>query len=83
MLLDQIRRYGWDANISDAADLMLKPSQGGRRVRKNAAISMQMQDWPDALNHPEWQRDDHILWGPDRLMTTFSKFRFSVQRNSS
>ena len=46
------------------ANLTLKPEQGGEKVKKNAAISMQMQDWPDALNHPEWQRDSRILWGP-------------------
>jgi aldose 1-epimerase len=51
-------------------------------VRKNAAISMQMMDWPDALNHPEWQRDHKILHGPDGLMTTFSKFKFSVAKGT-
>ena len=61
-----------------AANMTLKPGQGGGAVRKNAAISMQMQDWPDALNHPEWQRDDRILYGPDGLMTSFSKFKFRV-----
>jgi aldose 1-epimerase len=66
-------------NELDTANLTLKCKQGGGKVQKNAAISMQMMDWPDALNHPEWQRDNHVLWGPDRLMTTFSKFKFSVE----
>lgn len=44
---------------------------------------MQMMDWPDAVNHPEWQRDAHILYGPDRLMTTFSKFKFLVKGKSN
>lgn len=59
-------------------NMTLKAAQGGGMVKNNAAISMQMQDWPDALSHPEWQRDDRVLYGPDRLMTTFSKFRFRV-----
>ncbi|KAK5132878.1 hypothetical protein LTR08_008398 [Meristemomyces frigidus] len=80
MYTDQeaIRLLTWDDG--EHSNLTLKGRQGGGAVMKNAAISMQMQDWPNALNHPEWQRDDHILWGPDRLMTTFSKFKFSVGR---
>lgn len=65
-----------------SGNLTLKAGQGGGKVQKNAAISMQMMDWPDALNHPEWQRDHKILWGPDGLMTTFSKFKFSVAKSN-
>jgi aldose 1-epimerase len=66
--------------LKPAGNLTLKTAQGSRRVQKNAAISMQMMDWPDALNHPEWQRDHKILHGPDGLMTTFSSFKFSVDQ---
>ncbi|KAF3480347.1 aldose 1-epimerase family protein [Arthroderma uncinatum] len=73
---EAVRLVTWDGGPN--SNLTLKEGQGGKPVQKNAAISMQMMDWPDALNHPEWQRDKHILFGPDRLMTTFSKFKFSV-----
>ncbi|KAK4067250.1 uncharacterized protein Triagg1_7693 [Trichoderma aggressivum f. europaeum] len=78
MYTDQeaVRLVTWDN--SKATNLTLKAAQGGSKVQKNAAISMEMMDWPDALHHPEWQRDKHILYGPDRLMTTFSSFKFSV-----
>lgn len=66
-----------------AANLTLKGGQGGNKVQKNAAISMQMMDWPDAVNHPEWQREHKILHGPDGLMTTFSSFKFKVARKKS
>jgi hypothetical protein len=66
--------------LTYAGKLTLKNAQGGRKVRKNAAISMQMMYWPDVLNYPEWQRDHKILHGPYGLMTTFSSFKFSVAR---
>jgi len=76
-------RLNSNANGIVSANLTLKSSQGGGKVRQNAAISMQMMDWPDALNHPEWQREHKILHGPDGLMTTFSSFKFSVARKKS
>jgi len=82
MYTDQeaVRVVTWDNGSN--TNLTLKSTQGTGKVEKNAAISFQMMDWPDALNHPEWQRDSHILWGPDRLMTTFSRFKFSVAGKS-
>lgn len=44
----------------------------------HAAISLQMQDWTDAVNHPEWQRDSKIFWGTHQLYTTYSTYAFSV-----
>lgn len=74
---EAVRVRTWDDGA--APNYTLKESQGGGKAKRNAAVSLQMQDWPDALNHPEWQRDDHILFGPDGLMTSFSSFKFSVR----
>ena len=56
----------------------LKETQGDIDAPQYAAISLGMRDWTDAVNHPEWQRGHKILWGPDRLYTTFSRYKFSV-----
>lgn len=57
-------------------------SQGGRvPVPRHAAVSLQMQDWTDAINHPEWQREDRVIWGTDRLYTMYSTYKFSVKRD--
>ncbi|KAK9439894.1 Glycoside hydrolase-type carbohydrate-binding, subgroup [Metarhizium brunneum] len=82
MYTDQaaVRLVTWDKPYSNLA---LKAAQGGAKVGKNAAISMQMMDWPDALHHPEWQRESRILYGPDRMMTSVSKFKFSVKGRTS
>ncbi|KAM3426612.1 hypothetical protein NHJ13734_009359 [Beauveria thailandica] len=58
-----------------------KKSQGEGSVPPQAAISIQMQDWTDAINHPEWQREDKVIWGPDRLYTMYSTYKFSVTRD--
>jgi aldose 1-epimerase len=60
--------------------IKLKPGQGNTDVPQYAAVSLQMQDWTDAVNHPEWQRDSKIFWGTDQLYVTYSKFKFSVEQ---
>ncbi|KAH7310215.1 putative aldose 1-epimerase family protein [Rhexocercosporidium sp. MPI-PUGE-AT-0058] len=60
--------------------MQLKKGQGGTDVPQYAAVSLQMQDWTDAVNHPEWQRDDKIFWGTDRLYVTYSTYKFSVNQ---
>jgi len=40
-----------------------------------------MQDWTDAVNHPEWQRNEKVIWGTDRLYVTYSTYRFSVKKS--
>jgi aldose 1-epimerase len=45
-----------------------------------AAVSMEMHNWPDAINHPEWLRGKETIWGTDQLYTTFSTFKFSLDR---
>ncbi|KAH7409667.1 galactose mutarotase-like domain-containing protein [Cadophora sp. MPI-SDFR-AT-0126] len=58
----------------------LKKKQGNGTYPMFAGISLQAQDWTDAINHPEWQRDDKIIWGPDRCFIAYSTFKFSVQK---
>ncbi|KAI1085700.1 putative aldose 1-epimerase family protein [Whalleya microplaca] len=58
-------------------NLSLKKDQGGGEVRPHSAISLEMQDWPDAVNHPEW-RDRKTMWGMDGLYTSFATYKFSV-----
>lgn len=60
-----------------------KETQGGGEVPRHAAVSLQMQDWEDAVNHPEWQRDERIHWDTDELYVTYSRYRFHVDRDSS
>ena len=61
----------------------LKKTQGEGVVPPQGAISLQMQDWTDAINHPEWQRDDRVFWNPDRLYTMYSTYKFSVNREGA
>lgn len=55
----------------------LKDDQGTGNVPQHGAISMEMQDWPDAVNHPEWI-NRKTLWGMDGLFTRFATYKFSV-----
>jgi hypothetical protein len=57
----------------------LKKKQGNGTYSNLAGISLQCQDWTDAINHPEWQRGHKIIWGPDRILFTYSSFRFTVK----
>jgi aldose 1-epimerase len=61
--------------------IKLKQGQGKGNVPQYAAVSLQMQDWMDAVNHPEWQRDSKIFWDTDQLYVTHSKYKFSVEQN--
>lgn len=47
------------------------------------AISMEMQDWTDGINNPEWQREGRTVWGMDGLYTTFSSFKFTVDKKEA
>ncbi|BCR97997.1 putative aldose 1-epimerase family protein [Aspergillus luchuensis] len=57
--------------------LQLKKGQGAGNVPRHAAISLEMQDWPDAVHHPEW-RNRKTIWGMDGLYTRFATYKFSV-----
>lgn len=49
--------------------LPLKSTQGvkGRAafVQKYGCVVMEVQDWIDAINQPEWQRESRQIFGPN------------------
>jgi aldose 1-epimerase len=65
-------------NLQPTDPVRLKKQQGQGQVPNLGALSMEMLNWPDAINHPEWQRKESTIWGPEALYTTFSSFKFSV-----
>jgi aldose 1-epimerase len=74
----------WD---KETGEIPLKNSHVGSSgehvpVPRHAAVSLQMQDWTDAINHPEWQREDRVIWGTDRLYTMYSTYKFSVRKDT-
>ncbi|KAI1779147.1 putative aldose 1-epimerase family protein [Hypoxylon cercidicola] len=60
----------------DSVDL--KKGQGQGRVPDFGAVSMEMQNWPDSLHHPEWQRQHETILGTNRIYGGYSTFKFSV-----
>lgn len=69
--------------LTDIPDsVRLKKDHGGQLAPELAAVSMEMQNWPDAMNHPEWQREESTIWGTERLYTTYSRFKFSVSQET-
>ncbi|KAH3269460.1 hypothetical protein KXW55_003965 [Aspergillus fumigatus] len=73
---DALHVHTWN---NDLAGLRLKKGQGQGKVAQHAAISLEMQDWPDAVHHPEW-RHRETIWGMDGLYTRFATYKFSVDR---
>ncbi|KAJ5087473.1 aldose 1-epimerase family protein [Penicillium angulare] len=71
---DALHVQTWNNSLEG---LGLKKGQGSGRVSQHAAISLQMQDWPDAVHHPEW-RHRKTIWGMDGLYTRFATYKFSV-----
>lgn len=59
--------------------VVLKKTQGRGNVPQHGAISLEMRDWPDAVNHPEWT-NRRTMWGMDGLYTSFATYKFSVKR---
>ncbi len=40
---------------------------------------MEVQDWIDGINQPEWQRDKRQIWGPeDGVYSVEAHYVFSV-----
>lgn len=37
---------------------------GSRFVPKYGCVVMEVQDWIDAINQPEWQREKYQIFGP-------------------
>lgn len=75
----------WDKETGETSlkkSQMDSDSQERVPVPRHAAVSLQMQDWTDAINHPEWQREDRVIWGTDRLYTMYATYKFSVDRKA-
>lgn len=61
-------------------DIQLKKGQGTGPVPVHGAVSLEMQDWPDGVNHPEWL-NRKTIWGMDGLYTSFATYKFSVNNS--
>jgi aldose 1-epimerase len=67
--------------------LALKNTQGffdddsrPRVVEKYGCLVMEVQDWIDAINQPEWQRSEKQIFGPDDPEYCLEAiYRFSVK----
>ncbi|GKT90329.1 aldose 1-epimerase family protein [Colletotrichum tofieldiae] len=72
----RVNTWDWSNEVKK-----LKLGQGGGEIPQHAAISLEMQNWPDSVNHPEWQ-NRKTIWGADGLYTSFATYKFSVQGKS-
>jgi hypothetical protein len=59
--------------------LKLKDSQGEGDVPVHGAISLEQQDWPDGVNHPEWFHRK-TLWGSLDIYNGYVAYKFKVDR---
>lgn len=67
--------------------LALKETQGffddaskPRVVQKYGCVVMEVEDWIDAINQPEWQRDNKQIFGPDdEPYSLEASYQFSVK----
>jgi aldose 1-epimerase len=64
--------------VANAGALALKRTQGQGPVPQHGAISLEMRDWPDAVNHPEWT-NRKTMWEMDGLYTSLSTYQFNVK----
>ena len=72
--------------IRKTGTLALKKTQGffddashPRVVEKYGCMVMEVQDWIDGINHPEWMRQKKQIWGPeDGEYSIEAIHRFSV-----
>lgn len=68
--------------------LALKETQGffndaskPRVVEKYGCVVMEVEDWIDAINQPEWQRDSEQIFGPDDDPYSLeASYQFSVKQ---
>ena len=72
---------------SENGTATLKTTQGTDSVRtvpQYGCVVMEVQDWIDAINQPEWGRDSHQIFGPgDPAYTLNARYDFSVMSNSN
>ncbi|KAF1952429.1 galactose mutarotase-like protein [Byssothecium circinans] len=65
--------------------LPIKSTQGlegrNRVIEKYGCIVLEVEDWIDAINHPEWQREKKNIFGPeDPAYTLEATYVFSVNK---
>ena len=52
-----------------------------RVVQKYGCLVMEVEDWIDGINQPEWQRDQRQIFGPgDAPYTLEAVYKFSVNK---
>jgi aldose 1-epimerase len=50
-------------------------------VQKNGCVVMEVQDWIDAINQPEWQRESRNIFGPNsKTYTLEADYVFSTMK---
>ncbi|KAF1986089.1 galactose mutarotase-like protein [Aulographum hederae CBS 113979] len=70
--------------VGQNGTLTLKETQGlddrPRVVEKYGCVVMEVQDWIDGINNPEWQRDSRQIFGPeDEPYVLEATYKFSVK----
>lgn len=68
--------------------LPLKKTQGlesrPRVVEKYGCVVMEVEDWIDGINHPEWHREKKQIFGPgDEPYVLEAEYRFSLRSRGS
>jgi len=63
--------------------LPIKSTQGldgrPRVIEKYGCLVLEVQDWIDAINHPEWQREKRQIFGPgDEPYVLEARYEFSI-----
>ena len=73
------------ANILYLGSLPVKSTQGTdvrRTVPAYGCIVMEVEDWVDAINQPEWQRSKKQIYGPsDDPYVLRAQYVFSANKN--
>ncbi|KAK4155983.1 galactose mutarotase-like domain-containing protein [Chaetomidium leptoderma] len=61
---------------------VLKGSQGikgvNEKVGKSSCIAIEAQEYPDGINHPEWNRVDKQIYGPGQAYKWESSWKFGL-----
>lgn len=70
--------------IRHIGTLPIKKTQGlqgrARVVEKYGCVVMEVEDWIDGINHPEWHREKKQIFGPgDEPYVLQAEYKFSVR----
>lgn len=73
-----------EADICCIGTLPIKSTQGNahrRTIPQYGCVVMEVEDWIDAINQPEWQRSKKQIFGPsDDPYVLRAKYVFSVNK---